>query len=85
LATELEALWNSPEAEVLLKKRIVRTLIQEGVVDVDAQAGEVILLIHWKGGVHTELRLPRRRRGQNRYETSPNIVEAVGVLARLPR
>jgi len=83
LATELEAVWNSPEADVLVKKRIVRTLIQEVVVDVDAQAGEVILLIHWKGGVHTELRLPRRRRGQNRYETSPNIVEAVGVLARI--
>ena len=83
MATELEAVWNSPEADVLLKKRIVRALIQEVVVDVDAQAGEVILLIHWKGGVHTELRLPRRRRGQNRYETSPNIVEAVGVLARI--
>jgi len=26
-------------------------------------AGEVILVIHWKGGVHTDLRLPRRRRG----------------------
>ena len=23
----------------------------------DASAGEVILVVHWKGGVHTELRL----------------------------
>jgi hypothetical protein len=44
-----------------LKKRIVRTLIEEIIVDVDSTAGEVIVIIHWKGEVHTELRLPRRR------------------------
>ena len=34
------------------------------------------------GGVHTELRLPRRRRGQ-RNSTAKEIVEAVRLLARL--
>jgi len=53
------------------------------VVDVDADAGEVILALHWKGGVHTELRLPRRRRGQNSSHTSQETVEAVRVLARI--
>jgi hypothetical protein len=71
LAADLEVVWNSPHADVRLKKRLVRTLIQEVVVDVDAEAGEILLVIHWKGGVHTELRLPRRRRGQNRTHTSP--------------
>ena len=66
-----------------LKKRIVRTLIQEIVVDVDAEAGELILIIHWKGGVHTELRIPRRRRGQNGSQTSKDTVDAVKVLARI--
>jgi hypothetical protein len=66
-----------------LKKRIVRTLIHEVVVDVDPSAGEVILVIHWKGGVHTELRLPRRRRGQNSAQTSKEIIDAVRVLARI--
>src|SRR5262249_26991725 len=37
---------------ILLKRSIVRTLIEEIVVDVDAEAGELILIIHWKGGVH---------------------------------
>jgi hypothetical protein len=58
-------------------------LIHEVVVDVDAEAGEIILVIHWKGGVHTELRLPRRRRGQNRNHTSPEIVQAVRTLAHI--
>ena len=33
LAANLEAVWNSPPADGRLKKRIVRTLIQEVVVD----------------------------------------------------
>ena len=40
-------------------------------------------MIHWKGGVHTELRVPRRRRGQNSYQASTEIVQAVRVLARV--
>jgi DNA invertase Pin-like site-specific DNA recombinase len=81
LAADLEAVWNAPHVDVCLKKRIVRSLIHEVVADVDAEAGEIILIIHWKGGVHTELRLPRRRRGAG-GNTSKDTVEAVRVLAR---
>jgi len=81
LAADLEAVWNDPHADMRVKKRVVRTLIHEVVVDVDGDAGEIILVIHWKGGVHTELRLPRRRRGQNSRHTSSEIVEAVRALA----
>jgi hypothetical protein len=56
-------------------------LIRDIIVDVDAQVGEVILIIHWKGGIHTEVRLPRRRRGQNSTHTSTEVLEAVRVLA----
>jgi hypothetical protein len=83
LAAKLEAVWNCPDADFRLKKRIVRTLIHEVVVEVDPSAGEVILVIHWKGGVHTELRLPRRRRGQNSAQTSKEIIDTVRVLARI--
>jgi DNA invertase Pin-like site-specific DNA recombinase len=83
LAADLEALWNDAQTDVRLKKRILRSLIRDIIVDVDAQAGEVILVIHWKGGVHTELRLPRRRRGQNTTHTSKETLEAVCVLARI--
>jgi DNA invertase Pin-like site-specific DNA recombinase len=85
VAADLEAVWRNSHADIRLKKRLVRTLIHEIVVDIDADAGEVILVIHWKGGVHTELRLPRRRRGQNATHTSRNVVEAVRVLARICR
>jgi hypothetical protein len=83
LAADLEAVWTNPRTDVRLKKRLVRTLIHEIVVDLAADAGEVILTIHWKGGVHTELRLPRRRRGQNATHTSKDVIDAVRVLARI--
>jgi hypothetical protein len=83
LAADLEAVWNGPHADIRLKKRLIRTLIHEIVVDIEAAAGEVILVIHWKGGAHTELRLPRRRRGQNSTQTSKDVIEAVRRLARI--
>lgn len=65
------------------KKRIVRSLIHEIVVDLDAAASEVVLVIHWIGGVHTEVRVPRRRRGQNSTHTAPETIDAVRALARI--
>jgi hypothetical protein len=41
------------------------------------------LLIHWKGGLHTPLRLPRRRRGERSGQTPKDIVDAVRVLSRI--
>jgi Recombinase zinc beta ribbon domain len=83
LGADLEAVWNDPRADERTKKRILRTLIRELIVDIDSQTSEVVLVIHWKGGAHTPLRLPRRRRGQNSAHTSKETVEAVGILARI--
>jgi DNA invertase Pin-like site-specific DNA recombinase len=83
LSEQLETIWIDSATSVRLKKRIVRTLIEEVLVDVDGQAGELILTLHWKGGAHTELRLPRRRRGQCSTQTSRELIEAVAILARI--
>lgn len=79
LAQDLEAVWTAPTTDARLKKRIVRTVIREVIADLDVDTAEIVLLIHWMGGAHTELRLPRRRRGQ-RNSTSPDIIAAVGRL-----
>ncbi len=83
LSANLEAVWNDPQTDMALKKRIVRSLIRDVVVDVEASGAEVVVVIHWKGGVHTELRLPRRRRGQNSTHTSKQAIEAVRMLPRI--
>jgi hypothetical protein len=79
LATDLKTVWTDPETNARLKKRIVRTVIQEVIADIDQQAAEIVLIVHWVGGVHSEIRLPRRRRGQ-RSSTSADIIAAVRQL-----
>lgn len=83
LARDFDRVWNDPEIDIRLKKRIIRTLIEEVVVDIDLKAHEVDVVIHWKGGLHTAARVARRRKGQSSRHTASDTVEAVRVLARV--
>jgi DNA invertase Pin-like site-specific DNA recombinase len=79
LASDLKTVWSAPTTDARLKKRIVRTIIQEVMADIDDAAAEIVLVVHWVGGVHSEMRLPRRRRGQ-RNSTSADVIAAVRQL-----
>jgi len=79
LATDLKTVWTAATTDARLKKRIVRTLIHEVIADIDQDAAEIVLIVHWTGGIHSEMRLPRRRRGQ-RNSTSVDVIAAVRHL-----
>jgi len=79
LAEDLEHVWESKSCDERLKKRIIRLLIKEVLVDLDEPEGKIHLTIHWHGGVHTELVVPRRRRG-SATRTGTDIIEAVRTL-----
>ena len=79
LAADLKTVWTAPSTDARLKKRIVRTVIKEVVADIDPEAAEIVLVVHWIGGVHSEMRLPRRRRGQ-RNSTAADVIAAVRQL-----
>ena len=55
-------------------------LIEEVVIDTDETTNEFVLLLHWIGGRHTEVRLARRKTG--RYPPGPNL-DAARVLRKL--
>ena len=59
LAQDLPSVWNSPTADMRLKQRIVRILVHEIVADVDEERSQIVLLIHWTGGRHSELRVKK--------------------------
>jgi len=80
LAQDLPAVWNSPAADMRLKQRIVQILIREIVVEVDQEKREIILLIHWMGGRHSELRVKKRKLGDNGRGTS---IEALDVIRQM--
>ena len=79
LAANLRTVWAAPTTDARLKKRITRTVIHEVVADIDRDTSEIVLLVHWVGGVHSQLRLPLRRRGQ-RNSTSADVITAVRQL-----
>jgi DNA invertase Pin-like site-specific DNA recombinase len=83
LAKDIGRLWGDPKTDIRIKKRIVRTLIEEVLADVDEKTSELELVIHWKGGVHTTLRLPRRRPGHTRRRLPVDLIEGVRGLARI--
>ena len=80
LASNLRTVWSAPTTDARLKKRIVRTLVHEVVADIDDVASEIVLIVHWAGGAHSEMRLPKRRRGQ-RNSTPADIIHAARQLA----
>ena len=56
IAEDLEAAWKSTNVTMRCRQQLVRALVNEIVVDIDEAAREIVLIIHWKGGQHSELR-----------------------------
>lgn len=83
LGHDVAALWSHSDAPITLKKRILRTVLQEIVVDVTSQPPAVALRLHWSGGVHTALEVPKNRPGEHRRRTDHQVVELVRELAPL--
>jgi DNA invertase Pin-like site-specific DNA recombinase len=65
LAHNLETAWNAPSTTMRTRQQLVRALIQEIVVDVDDTTREVVLIIHWRGGQHSELRVRKPATGEH--------------------
>ena len=80
MGRDLAKAWNSPGATIETRKKIVRLLINEIVVDV---VGDTLaLIIHWQGGDHTELTVKKNKVGQTRWTVAADVVDLVRVLAR---
>ena len=83
MGKDLRRLWDEAQAAVELKKRILRTAIEEIVVNSVAEPAEHRLQIHWAGGVHTELRVARNKPGMHRRMASGEVLELVRELAKV--
>lgn len=66
LARDLPAVWNAPATDARAKQRLIHVLVREVIISLDEAANEAVLVIHWVGGRHTELRVARVRTGRYR-------------------
>ena len=81
LAHDLPTAWNAPSADTRTKQRLIHILIQEVVCELDDTTNEAVLLIHWTGGRHTEVRVPRVKTGRYPADMAPTAVDALRKLA----
>jgi hypothetical protein len=81
MAADLQRVWQDDATDRAFKKQIVRTLIEEIIVDLDEPHDELVLWIHWQGGHHTELRTPRKSRRRRR--PSKDLPTIMATLRKL--
>src|SRR4029077_5720902 len=80
--TTIRRLTPSRRPQLLaIAQRIVRAVIKEIVVYVEATALRV--LVHWHGGHHTQLNLRKRKAGEHRWKTAESTLALIEQLARL--
>jgi hypothetical protein len=80
LGEDLARAWNNSDVTNETRKKIVRLLIKEIVVDTSGNT--VDLIIHWQGGDHTRLSVKKNRAGQTRWSTADDVIELIEALAR---
>lgn len=79
LADNLPKAWNHAKADIRLKKRILRTVIKEIVVDIDDD-NNLTAVIHWFGGKHTQYTVKRRRKAQLKSDGQPELLQVIREL-----
>ena len=81
LGADLERAWTDVKVTPEIRKRILRAALVEVVVSVEGS--RIGLLLHWRGGDHTEISVRKNPSGRHRYSSDAETVEIVSGLARL--
>ena len=68
LGRHFETVWRSEDCPVALKKKIVRTVVEEVIAYVDEEGQRFRFVIHWKGGTHTEFEMDKLGSGGRRRQ-----------------
>jgi hypothetical protein len=76
LGRDVAAAWDSSGATPETRKKIIRAVITEIVVDVVGETLEMV--VHWRGGDHTRLTVKSR----TDWCTEEDVIELVRALAR---
>ena len=63
------------------RQQLVRTLITEIIADIDETAGEIVLVIHWKGGQHSEWRVRKPKTGEHGCTTPEKALAVMRTMA----
>lgn len=73
--------WNSERCPMLLKKKIVQTVVEDVSVTLDDASGTLFFVIRWVGASHTRFEMPKPRSGVGRKndEADVEIIRKMGI------
>jgi DNA invertase Pin-like site-specific DNA recombinase len=72
--------WESERCSMVLKKKIVRSVVEEVIVNLEDSSQTLRFIIHWKGGCHTEFQMPKPPSGVG-LRTSEENLEIIRKMA----
>ncbi len=81
LGSDFARVWEDPSTDMRLKKRIVRTLVEEIVVDVNETGDTIEAVVHWRGGIHSAHRVRKNATGHRRVGAE-KTGEIIAQMAR---
>ncbi len=81
LGEDLRTAWQAPGTTMRTHQRLARCLIEDIVVEADSDAGEIVLVIHWKGGQHSSLRVRKPRTGEHGCRTAEDAMNVIRSMA----
>jgi len=82
LAEDFPAMWSNPRTTPQERKRMVRLLIEDVTL---LKTDEIHVMVRFKGGATTELRVPRPLRVWEARQTPPVVIERIREMARTMR
>jgi len=80
LGEKFDRVWHNDDCPVELKKRMIRTVIEEIIADSDDKTRELLFTIHWKGGAHTQFQVTKPLAGKG-CKTSMEDLDVIRSLA----
>lgn len=81
IAADLQAAWDAPGVTMRARQQLVRTLIGDIIAGYDANSHEIVLIIHWRGGQHSELRVRKPKPGEHECRTADEAVAVIRTMA----
>ena len=78
LGDDFAAVWASAACPPELKKKILRTVFEEIIVTHDEVSDTLSFVLHWVGGTHTALTMPKPRSGAGQ----PTALEDLELIRR---
>jgi hypothetical protein len=80
LGNDLNKAWNNPNASIETRKKIIRLLIKEIIVDVIDDS--LILVIHCQRDDRAELKVEKNKVGHTKWTIEADVVDLARALAR---